>query len=712
MRVFVGNQTPTGEMIQRECVSLIKKIIASKPPNYELGVVIHDNFGDKTGNAYFHTDHPNWNSTFQHVWIQMFPPESELQTIRKTVVDQLEIKKLRDELDKLKLLNSTKKAHNAQTAGLQPVVPVHLTRLLNAPVQSAVHKSSVPAQVQEFLPESHPLMRRLYDTPVQVVHELPVFLPVPTVNDTNVLVSAVVNQSFEEEFDNFIVKSAEAIGAENQFKMSVILGEESDANALKDEVARQAFIDESAAFTSTFAAFEVVGLVNAVTRANRSLFLDPPNLNPLARSVDPVIQPSSPVTIIDYVPVSPTDYFSPASSKTSSSKNVTPGDAESAALFAAINFPIPPLPGQPLTAPWFCANGVGGSFSVIPENKDGADQSGKSSPSQLVKDELLLPLLPLSLRSNALKTEPSELNTSLNGAILQASPSSGQNGTFLTHDCEKSSPKSSFTPAHTNQIVHSSEWTDIGVGGAHSSDIQSNSALFHVGVGRNPRANQPSFPPQGDVRRPPVQVLAQAEFPGGFPGEFPDCADHTKSPSSSKLGSDSSKVGTNPPASLLKVPKSFGTSRFVQMLLSKSSSPKERNGIGGSNPVAHSSDTMSSGSAATTTTLLPSFISPLGGNIGGIQGVHSPDDPPGFVPSPAPSSSSKLGSAAAAALSPQFCPSGHEKGGIERNEEMLDFDDWYAIAQQLKRNGVSRSQVQLFSHLALEFKGTQGIEVA
>jgi hypothetical protein len=128
--------------------------------------------------------------------------------------------------------------------------------------------------------------------------------------------------------------------------------------------------------------------------------------------------------------------------------------------------------------------------------------------------------------------------------------------------------------------------------------------------------------------------------------------------------------------------------------------------------VTHLSGKILSGSATTITTLLPYSISPLGGNIGGNPEAHSPGGSPEFVPSPAPSSSSELGSAAAAALSPQFFPSVHDIGGIERSEEMLDFDDWYSIACQLTRSGVPRSQVPLFKHLALEFKGTQGIVVA
>ena len=485
-------------------------------------------------------------------------------------------------------------------------------------------------------------------------------------------------------------------GAGNQAVLSRILGEDSDANALKDEVAIQATNDESAAITSASAALEVVGLVYAAAAADES--------------VEPVIRTSSPVSIED-IPVSPTDYFD-TSSETSSSKNVINGDAEAAALFAAIHSPNPPLSGQPQFDPQNHANGAVGHLSVIPEENDGANQSPlpvgerrapfttfTQSPQEFVKDR-------------ALRAQPKSPLSNL-GSI----PPSGQSGTTLTHDFSQSFPQSSFTPADSKPFVPSEEGTgkdvspqaqssdnpsgnvtylpplnllasldpllptqssssrghDIGVGDAHFSDNPSKNALSTVGVSRNTHADQPSFPPKSDVGGPPVQVLAKSgKPPGSFGG-----ADHPKPPSRSNLWSSCSQDGTDLSASL-PLPNLFGTN------------------------------------GSQVHPLPPTPVNPpsWGTDIGGNPGAHSPGDPHGFVPLPAPSSSSELGSAAATALSPQLCPSGHDIGGIERSKNMLDFDDWYFIALQLMRCGVTRSQVQLFSHLAPKFKVTQGLVVA
>lgn len=584
------------------------------------------------------------------------PSIKALPGIREETIDEIQS----HNLSTARILEAQAKDHRGNLTELFGLLPP-----LRSPEsirgQNAVIfcEPSVPAP----LPVSQHVTPNLDDHPMETICVLP--NPVRTVNDTNVLVSAVVNQSFEEEFDNFIVKSAEAIGAENQFKMSVILGEESDANALKDEVARQAFIDESAAFTSTFAAFEVVGLVNAVTRANGSLFLDPPNLNPLARSVDPVIQPSSPVTIIDYVPVSPTDYFPSASSETPSLKNVTHSDADSAHLFVAINSPIPP--GQTEVDRQIHAIEVGGPLSVIKERtEDGADQSGNTSPHSPDGEgrahfttSALYP--PPGVENGALGAQPKSPLSNLGSNL-----SSGQNGTFLTHDCEKSSPKSSFTPAHTKPIVRSEEWTGIGVGGAQSPGNPIGNlpgiVLSTVGVRGNTHADQPSFPPKSDVGGPPVQVLAKSGKPTS---DDSGGADHLETPSSSKLWS--SCIPGRKPSSASQPGNSSSSWRKIFHRQSNRVNPVPGQTNDARPQVAHSPGKNPSESATTTTTLLPSSISPLGGNIGGNPEAHSPGDPPGFVPSPAPSSSSELGSAAAAALSPQSCPSGHDIGWIERN---------------------------------------------
>jgi hypothetical protein len=568
----------------------------------------------------------------------------------------------------------------------EPFVPAQTTRLLNAPVHS-VHEQSVPAQVLESLPQSHRLMRRLDDTSVQVVHERLVSLPVPTVSDATELVSAVVNELLEEAIANVIVKSAEAIGAGNQAALSRIFGEESDANALRKEVASQASIDESAAFTDASAALEVVGLVYAAAAADESVFQDPPNLNPLARSVEPVIQPSSPVKIFD-VPVSPTDYFHPASSETSSLKNVTPGDAESAALFVAINSPIPPLPGQTEVYPQNHANEAGGPLSVIPEEEeeDDADQSGKSSPlppngEGRAHFTTSAQSPPEGVEDRALGAQPkSHLSN------LGSTPSSGQNGTFLTHDFPDLlaslaiSSKSSFT-LPTKPIVPSPELTDTGVGGAHSSDIPSKSALFHVGVRWNPHANQPSFSPQGNGG-PPVQVLAKSGKP---PSGDSDGADHLETPSSSTLWS--SCIPGRKTSSASQPGNSSSSWRKIFHRQSNRVNPDPGQTNDTRLPVALSSDKNPSGSAATPA--LSPQMCPSGHEKGVSNLVaHSPDK-------------ISSGSAAAPALSPQMCPSGHEKGVIERNGVRSQFEDLAFLLLMMKYTTAQPSLPPLWTHPCL-----------
>jgi hypothetical protein len=560
-------------------------------------------------------------------------------------------------------------AQNAVTfpLGALPFVPAQTTRLLNAPVHS-VHEQSVPAQVLESL-------------------------PVPPVNDETALVVEVFNEVFEKAFDNFIVKSAEAIGARNQAVLSRILGEESDANVLRDEVARQAIIAESAAFTSTSAALEVAVLVNDAAEADESLFLETHNLNSLARSVEPDIQLSSPVAIID-VPVSLTDYFHPASSEIPSLKK-TPGDAESAEsakLFVAISSPTPPFPGQTEVDPQNHANETGGPLSVIPE-EDGADQSGKSSPlppngEGRAHFTTSAQSPPKGVEDRAPGAQPKSSSSNLG-----STPSSDPSGTTLIHGLPDLlatlaiSSKSSFT-LPTKPIVPSPELTDTGVGGAHSSDILSENVLSNVGVSWNPHADQPSFSPQGNGG-PPVQVLAKSGNPssGDSDGE-----DHPKTPSSSKLWSSCIPGGKTSSASQ-PGNSSSSWSKIFRRRKSNSVNPDPGQTNDTRPPVAHSSE------SAATPALTPQLC-PLGHEKGGSNPVaHSSGKNPSE-------------SAATPALSHQLCPLGHEKGGIERSEEMLDFDDWYPIAHQLKRCGVPNSQVQLFSHLALEFKGTQGLEIA
>jgi hypothetical protein len=550
-------------------------------------------------------------------------------------------------------------AQNAVTfpLGTPPFVPAKTTRLLNAPVHS-VHEQSVPAQVLESL-------------------------PVQPVNDTNVLVSAVFNKLFEEAFDNFIAKSAEAIGAENQAALSRILGEESDANVLRDEVARQAIIAESDAFMSTSESLEVAVLVNEVAEADESLFQETHNLNSLARSVDPDdIQLSSPVEIIN-VPVSPTDYFPPASSKIPSLKNVTPGDANSAALFAAIHSPIQLLPGQPQFDPQNHANEVGGPLSVIPEEEeDGADQSGKSSP--LPPNGEGRAHFTTSAQSPPKGVEDRALGAQPKSSLINlgSTPSSDPSGTTLIHGlpdllASLAIPSKSSLTLPTKPIVPSPELTDTGVGGAHSSDIQSKNVLSIVGVRWNPHADQPSFSPQGNGG-PPVQVLAKSgKPPGSFGG-----ADHLETPSSSKLWSSCIPGGKTSSASQ-PGNSSSSWSKIFRRRKSNSVNPDPGQTNDTRPPVAHSSDKNPSESAATPA--LTPQLCPLGHEKGGSNPVaHSSDN--------------QSESAATPALTPQLCPLGHEKGGTERNGAGSQFEELAFLMLMMKYTTSQPSLPPLLTH--------------
>jgi hypothetical protein len=657
MRVFVGNQTPTGEMIIQKCVSLIKEYIASKPTNYELGVVIHANFGDKTGNAYFHTDHPHWNSTFQYVWIQMFPPESELQTIRKTVVDQKEIEELRDELDKVKFLNSMNKKGNIPTDEIfpQPFVPTRHKRSLFDTSVIIVHKSVVPELMQADQPEDENL--EIVEVPIE---------PEPG-DDATDLILADVKEDLESCVADAVALAAKSFDAGNRSTMMAITGNELDAQVLATEVTRAANERALEATADAIAALEVVEAVKAAADAGES------------------VQPDIP------------------------SSEFAPGDSEAASLFLEIANKSPPQ---------FHANGSSGPLSVIPEeNEDGADQSGTSSPlpdgerqapftafaqspMQGVEDRASGAQPPFSLADSLDSTDVSKPSSSNLGSNF----SSGQSGTSLTHKSSlllaasmPSSSKSSFThDAVTsadggNQVQlsgvkpgfvldppnllalldeppplpsrSSPMGGNIGGGGAQSSGNPignpPGNAYPTVGVGRNPPA---------DLLHP-VQVLARSENPSGDSGG----EDHLKTPSSSKLGSDSSKIGTSFSASL-PPPNLFGT-----------------NG----KPVRPP----------------PPTPVPKGTDIGGSPPAHSPGDPLGFVPSPAPSLNQQLGSAATPALSPYSCPLGHDIGGTKRSGKMLDIAMVLILGAHLLHLGVPLAQAPLFSHIPPKLLA-QAVEVA
>lgn len=624
MRVFVGYQSPTGEMIIQKCVSLIKKYIASKPPKYELGVWIHDNFADKTGNAHFHTDHPHWESTFQHVWEHMFP--SEMNGVH---VDQ-SFYVLMNSSDRNQALSvSSHAAIVTRTAvtNPQPFVPAPLTHRLHALVQSN-RKPVVPAFV--------PISQQSASPPVSE----PVRTDPPLRDDGMDLILSTVKEALESCVDNAVTLAAKSFDAGNCSNVMESTDYELDARVLATKVT-------SAANEQALEAIAVTAAADGGETVQRDM-------------------PSS----VEFVP----------------------GDSEAARLFLEIA-------GE--SDSQFHENGAGGPLSVIHE-EDGADQSGTSSP--LPDGERRAPFTtfaqspPQGVEDGALIAHPLLLADSLESANapkssssnLGSNLSSGPSGKPSTHELSSmllaasmpSSPQSAFTPAATTSadgspLAQSSSkqlepapqpplktdvvrWKMNG-GGAQSSGnpignppgiVQSN-----VDARWNPRADQPSSASQGKVRGPQVQVLAQSGDPPGNSGG----ADHHKTLSSSKLWSDSSKVRTNPHASLLK---------------SKFSSPKERNGIGGSNPVAHSSDNPSV-SASTIPPLSKTVVLPAGRTgIGGSQGAQFQADRLVNAPPPAPSLSPELGSAATPAAPPNEKPStlwGVDIGGGEHNRVGTQF---------------------------------------
>ena len=652
MRVFVGNQTPTGEMIQRECVSLIKKIIASKPPNNELGVVIHENFG-VDNNAHFHTDHPNWNSTFQHVWERMFPSERNGVQVHDSF-HVLMNSSVRNQVPGV-ISYAANVAPNATMPGRLDDTQLGFVHRQVVPASAPKNKEPMPdssAKVFDLLP-SEPISVYSDDDDVE----------------TTELTAAIVLQEAR-----YATQNTQDLTIRARFVTDNHPGS-SESKILLDQ--------SIAALKNAKNETDSAVLLDAVSTAGGSI---PSHF--LVADSDHI----SHVSILCQIPAE-SDTKSSASSATPLSEDAILNDAEVAAFFAATSAPILPLHVQHLTAPWFCANGAGGPLSVISERtQDGADQSGDSSPHS--SDGGRRAPSTTSALSPSQGVEHGALGAHpLSSADLSRSAdafSSGPSGKPSTHELSSmllaasmpSSPQSAFTPAAVTSADGSTLAQSSGKllasapplplktdfvrrkmndGGTQSSGnpignppgiVQSN-----VGVGRNLPANLTSLSSQGDGGGPPVQVLARSvDPPGNSSG-----ADYPKTPSSSKLWSDSSKVRTNPPASLLK---------------SKSSSPKERNGIGGSNPVAHSSDN-SSVSASTIQPLSQTVVFPAGRTgIGGSQGAQFQADRLVNAPPPAPSLSPELGSAATPAAPPNEKPStlwGVDIGGGEHNRVGTQF---------------------------------------
>ena len=524
--------------------------------------------------------------------------------------------------------------------------------------RTAVTFSEIPSLVaQALVPDSQPSDPLLVSEPVSIVRVLP---DPPPRDDATDLILAGVKSVLDTCVANAVALATKSFAVGNCSNVMAIAGSPLDAQVLATEVTSVANAQALEATADAIAALEVAEAVKAAANSGESVQRD-----------------------------------------MLSSTEFAPGDPEAVSLFLEIANESDRQTHE---------NGAGGPLSVIPEEKDGADQSGNSSPHS-PDGERRAPFItfaqsPLQgVEAGAPGAHPLSSVDLSRSVDVPKSPlsnlgsnfSSDLSGTSQTHELADLLANlpilslSSSNPAHakltisylelTNKGVStppnllamldqptplptqssSSRGHDIGVGDAHSSDIQSKNALSNVGVSGNPRANLPSFPPKGDVEGPPpVQVLAQS-------GNSDD-ADHPETPSRFNRGSScipGRKTGSA--SQRQEAPQSRGGwwRKFFRWGKSNRVNPSQGETGDTSPQVTHSSDKISSEFAATTTTLLPSSISPLGGNIGGNPGAHSPGDPPEIVPSPAPSSSYELGSAATTALSPQSCPSGHDIGGIE-----------------------------------------------
>jgi hypothetical protein len=674
MCFFLRNQNPTAEDISKCLKEIVCGIIRKNGIQHKFGVSIHEKFSEDY--KLFHTDYPNWNSFFKKVLIQMFPPESELQTIRNIVATEKENKMLKRDVEQLKFENSKRRDHFAQNAiTVQvPFVSAYQPGLLINNGVKSIHKLVVPAQVPEVQKE---------DNFLEIV-EVP--LDQESGNDAKELILAVVKSALEDCVANAVALAANAGKSVQPEEQS------SDEFEPGDYEAELLFLKIDGQSENQFHANGSGGRLDSESPGIKAL----QDSNTILAEIQHL-------------------HSSMESLPTGFRQNVDDAANQIASILGVIQ---------------------GFKASLLPDGEGRAHfTTSAQSPPHGVEDGASGAHPPFSLANSLEFTNGSKSFSSNPGSDF----SSGQSGTSPTHVSSMllaasidPSPQSSFTPAavtsaDSSNLVQSSSkplapapplppktdvvrWKMNG-GGAQSSGIPNGNppgnAQSNVGVGRNPHADQPSFPSKGDVGGPPpVQVLAQSGDPPGNSGG----ADHPKTPSSNVLGSGSSQDGTDLSASLPH-PNLFGINGKPVRPLPPTpvNPPSRRTGIGGSPSVEHLSDNQSR-SAATTPPLSLSTC-PSGHDIGGSQGAQSSGDPPEIVPSSAPSSSSALRSAATPALSPQSCPSGHDIGGTKRSGKMLDITMVLLFGAHLLRLGVPLAQAPLFSHIP-PAQEAQAVEVA
>jgi hypothetical protein len=721
MRVFLKTRTPTAESIFEHLRGIVCGILQKKGMEHVFGVNIHDNFSKDY--KLFHTDTVDFQNFFDSVWYEMYP-SLEIQILESEAFYANQHIEMLIKSAGMPCANQSPAAIVARTAVTfttdpQPVVPTLV--------------SGAPQSAPPLLDESVKIVRVLPDPPER--------------NDTTDLFLHAVKGYLKDCVNEAVNTAAVAFFEGNRSTVMEITGAELDARVLATEVTGDATQNAIAAVSTAIAASEVVEAVKAAADAGESLSQDHAphalDLGSLGKSVES--RPfHPPVSIVDIPLDSGTN--SPASSATQLSADAIPGDAKSAAKSAAINSPIKPLPGQPQNPPCFCANGDGDPLSVISEEKDGADQSGNSSPLPVGEGRAHLTTSAQSpqqcVEDRALRAHPKSPLSNLG-----SNPSSGLNGTFPIHELSYLLANlpilslSSSTPAHpklpssflelTSKGVSplaqssdnlsgilpylpppellkmldeppplptqssSSRGHNIGVGGAHSSNIQSKNARSTVGMRWNPRADQPSFSPQG-CGGPPVQVLASSgKPPGSFGG-----ADHPKTPPRLNFWSSCIPGRKTSSASQSDNSSSSGHNIFRRHK-SNHGNPVPGQTNDTSLSVAHSSDKNPSESDAPPS--LPPSSFPLGDSIGVSPTAHSPGDPPGFVSPPAPSPSSELGDVApnsAASLNekPPTTKWGVKIGGIEREGVGSQFVEVASLVLMMKYTTAQPSLPPLWTH--------------
>ena len=523
------------------------------------------------------------------------------------------------------------------------------------------------------------------DEPANIVSVLPYL---PPRNDATNLILAGVKAALQSCVANAVAMAAESFSAGNRSNVMAITGADLDAQVLATEVTCVANDQALEAAAKMFAALEVVKLVTTAADAGETINPvsppDSPGVKSLMASNDFLVQIQDLQSGMGHQSL-PVGFL----------KSVN--DASS--TIASILYQIEDLKSN--------------TTSPLPDGRRRAPFTTSAlSPQQCVEDtatEAHPPFSAADLSRSA--AEPKSFKSNLGSNL-----SSGPSRTTLTHelaDLLASLPilsLSSSTPADSKPIVHSSEWAgigvstkaqssgkssgnvtyppplpnllasldplpstqssssrgnDIGVGGAHSLDIPSKSALFHVDVSVNPHADQPSSTSQGKVGGPPVQVLASSGNPPGNSG----VVDQSKTPSRfnrwSSCRPDRTDLSASPPP-----PNLFGTK---------------------GKPVR----------PLPPTPVIPSSV---GTDIGGSPRAHSPDDPSEIVPPSAPSSSSALRSAATPSAAPlnEKPPTkwGVEIGGIEHSGNMMDLSMVILLgAHHLLHLGVPLAQAPLFSHI-------------